>query len=235
MANPRNQLVRDQILTKAAEVFEKRGFGQSRIQDIADALALSRSALYHYFDSKDEILAALVDEYTGERIAGFEAIAGDTTRPARDRMNEALRRSISSRLSSGPRMRVLDQIVSEMPEELRRKLDNDRRRVLDYYAAIVRDGVASGEFRELDPATAALAVLGIASWTSWWYSPDGRKSPEELGEILVDVALNGLLNHDRRSGKLSRDALFARIRADLDAVERTAAEGRRRTGSPKQA
>ena len=220
MSNSRNRLVRDHILTKAAEVFETRGFGQSRIQDIAQAMDLSRSALYHYFDSKEEILAALVAEYAGDRLAGYEELARIKYRSARERMREALQRTISSRLVSGSRLRVLDQIGSEMPEDLRQRLDEGRHRVLDYYTDIVADGVASGEFRNIDPRTAALAVLGIASWTSWWYSPEGRKTPEELVEILVDVALNGLLVHDQRTEPLNREALFARIRADLDAIER---------------
>jgi hypothetical protein len=37
-----------------------------------------------------------------------------------------------------------------------------------------------------------LAILGIASWTSWWYSPTGRKSPEELAAVLLDVAFDGI-------------------------------------------
>lgn len=226
LANPRNRLVRDEILTKAAEVFETRGFGQSRIQDIAQTLHLSRSALYHYFDSKDTILAALVEEHVVERIAGGEELARDKHKPASDRMREALQRTISGRFASASRLRVLDRIASEMPENLRKKLDEGRRRVLEYYTDIIADGVASGEFRDIDTRTAALAVLGIASWTSWWYSPTGRKTPEELIETLVDVALNGLLAHDRHTGSLDREALFTRIRADLDAIERPATRSR---------
>ena len=67
-----------------------------------------------------------------------------------------------------------------------------RRRVLDLYTKLIQKGIDVGELRPLDACTAAFAILGIASWTSWWYSPAGRKSPEELAAVLVDVAFNGI-------------------------------------------
>ena len=219
LSNPRNQLVRDEILTKAAEVFEKRGFAQTRIQDIAQALDLSRSALYHYFKSKDEMLASLVQEHTSARLPALAELASAKTRPAGERLREALRRTIEIRLASGSRLRALDRLTAEMPEDLRKRFDKDRRRILDLYADIVADGIAEGEFRDVDTRTAALALLGLASWTSWWYSPDGRRSPDELTQALVDIALNGLVRPDGCSKPLDRAALLARVRADLDAIE----------------
>ena len=55
----RKELVRQELLTKAAEVFERQGFAQTTILDVAKAMQLSRSALYHYFKSKDEILSLI--------------------------------------------------------------------------------------------------------------------------------------------------------------------------------
>ncbi|WP_425304965.1 hypothetical protein [Bradyrhizobium erythrophlei] len=79
-----------------------------------------------------------------------------------------------------------------MPTEIRQKFDHGRRRVLDLNTRLIQNGIDAGELRRLDARTAALAILGIASWTSWWYSPTGRKSPEELAAVLLDVAFNGI-------------------------------------------
>ena len=56
--------------------------------------------------------------------------------------------------------------------------------------------MASGEFREVDPKIAAFAVIGMANWTSRWYSPSGSRTPEEIGEIIADLALHGLTARD---------------------------------------
>lgn len=216
-ANPRRELVREELLSRAAEVFAQRGFAQTRIQDIAAAVSLSRSALYHYFTSKEQILAALVEEHTQSRAEALRPLAEDTGRTALDRLREALRATVVERLSGGARLRVLDQLAVEMPLELRKVFDGGRRRILDVYTEIVADGVRRGEFRNVDPRTAALAVLGIANWTSWWYSPSGRKGPDELADLLVDIGLNGLVaTGPAAPAANTRAGLLAEIRERLD-------------------
>jgi AcrR family transcriptional regulator len=194
--NPRKELVREELITKAAEVFEKRGFAQTRIGDIAQALSLSRSSLYHYFRSKEEILAALVEEHTIDAAAGLERLVAPPELSATDRLRIALANSIMKRLAGGARIRVLDQLETEMPPDLKNIFNRARRQVLDLYTKLVEEGIEKGEFRAIDARTAALAVLGIANWTSWWYSPKGKKSPQELTEILVDIAVAGIAQPD---------------------------------------
>ena len=190
---PRKELVREEFLTKAADVFEKKGYAQTTIQDVAQALQLSRSALYHYFKSKDEILEALVLEHTEHAAEEMEQRLAARNDSPSDQLRELLAGSINGRMSmTGPRLRVLDQLAAEMPPEIRQKFDHGRRRVLDLYTRLIQKGIDAGELRPLDARTAALAILGIASWTSWWYTPTGRKSPEELAAVLLDVAFTGI-------------------------------------------
>ena len=217
--NPRKALVREELLTKAAEVFERLGFAQTRIQDIAEAMALSRSALYHYFTSKEEILAALVREMAERRAGELAIVAGDSSRPAVERLRSALRATIVERLSGGSRLRVLDQLAVEMPAELRKNFDRARRHILDLYTGIIAEGIERGEFRPIDARVAALAVLGIASWTSWWYSPQGRRTPGDLADILVEVGINGLIAAPGGVPATDRDGLLREIRARLDRLE----------------
>ncbi len=219
-ANPRKLLVREELLSKAAEVFAQQGYAQTRIQDIAQSMSLSRSALYHYFTSKEEILAALVEEHLERRASELERVAGDASRPAVERLRDALRATIIERLIGGPRLRVLDQLAVEMPADLRRTFDRGRRHILDLYTAVIADGIARGEFRPLDARVAALAVIGIASWTSWWYQPGGRKTPDDLADILVDIGVGGLLAAPGPAKAGTAQAgLLREIRDRLDQLE----------------
>src|SRR5689334_16288 len=196
----RKELVRDEILTKAADVFEKKGYAQTTILDVAQALELSRSALYHYFKSKDEILEALVMEHAEYAVEQIEQRFSKREGSPSETLRELLANSINGRMTRGVRMRVLDQLAVEMPPETRQKFDHGRRRFLDLYTRLIQRGIDAGEFRPVDARTAAFAILGIASWTSWWYSPAGRKSPEELAEILIDIAFHGLAQSPQGNG-----------------------------------
>jgi AcrR family transcriptional regulator len=189
---PRKELVREEFLTRAADVFERKGYAQTTIQDVAQALELSRSALYHYFRSKDEILEALVLEHTEHAAEQMEQRLARRDGSPSEQLRELLSNSINGRMTGGARLRVLDQLAAEMPADIKQKFDHGRRRVLDLYTRLIQKGIDAGELRPLDARTAALAILGIASWTSWWYSPAGRKSPEELAGLLVDIAFNGI-------------------------------------------
>src|SRR5437660_6714904 len=64
MGKSKKEALRRTVLEAAAKLFAQRGFGGTNLQDIADALGISRPALYYYFKSKEEILASLVDEVT---------------------------------------------------------------------------------------------------------------------------------------------------------------------------
>src|SRR5580704_13800655 len=60
-AGLRRRLVEREILERAAELFAERGFAGTTVQDIADALGMSRPALYYYVKSKDVLLEQLVE------------------------------------------------------------------------------------------------------------------------------------------------------------------------------
>jgi AcrR family transcriptional regulator len=220
---PRRELIRQEFLTKAAEVFEKRGFAQTRIQDVAEALELSRSALYHYFRSKDEILEALVSEHTEQVAEKMEAFVARHSGSPVDALRGLLSSSILGRMSGGARLRVLDQLAAEMPPKIKEHFERGRRRILDLHIKLIQEGIASGELRAVDPRIGALAALGIASWTSWWYSPAGRKSPPELAEMLIDIAVNGLARPASDQAKGGSPLQIIRsIRRDLAELERLA-------------
>ena len=60
-SSPRKDLVLEQLLNKAAELFLQRGYANTRMQDIAESMQMSRSSLYHYFENKEEVLLALTE------------------------------------------------------------------------------------------------------------------------------------------------------------------------------
>ncbi|WGR93688.1 TetR/AcrR family transcriptional regulator [Bradyrhizobium sp. ISRA435] len=68
------------ILTTACGLFARQGYMRASIADLADACKLSRGALYHYFESKEAILFAILDAHIHEMIADVEvSMAGKAT------------------------------------------------------------------------------------------------------------------------------------------------------------
>ncbi|WP_249123031.1 MULTISPECIES: TetR/AcrR family transcriptional regulator [unclassified Bradyrhizobium] len=191
--NPRKELVREQLIDIAAQLFGSKGYAQTGINDIARALGLGRSAIYHYFRNKEEILAALVEAEALTPSHRLQALIKIPGLSPTERLRRAIVDGMVRRLSAGSRFILLSQLETQIPDELGPVYMQGRRHIYDFYVQCISDGMASGEFRQVDAKLAAFAVIGMANWASRWYSPSGAKTPTEIGEIIADLALQSLV------------------------------------------
>jgi AcrR family transcriptional regulator len=219
--NPRKELVREQLIDIAAQLFDRKGYAQTNINDIATELGLGRSAIYHYFRNKEEILAAMVEAEALTPSHQLQILMEQPGLSASERIRRGVVDGIIRRLATGSRSILLSRLETQIPEELGPLYNQGRRHIYDFYVRCITEGIANGEFRELDPKIAAFAVIGMANWTSRWYSPKGSKSPKEIGEMMADFALQGL----RAEGDNAIDRNAARgtivsLRQRIDDLER---------------
>lgn len=219
--NPRKELVREQLIDIAAHLFDSKGYAQTSINDIARAIGLGRSAVYHYFRNKEEILAALVEAEALAPSHQLQELIEQTDLTPSERLRRAIVDGIKRRLSTGSRFILLARLEAQIPEELGPVYNKGRRDIYDFYVRCIADGIACGEFRQVDPKVAAFAVIGMANWTSRWYSPSGALSPEQIGEIIADIAMHGLTARDSavRNDAGIRGALKG-LREQIDWLER---------------
>jgi len=215
--NPRKELVREQLLDIAVKMFDSKGYAQTGMVDIAQELGLGRSAIYHYFGNKEEILAALVESETRNPLHQIDDLVRDRSLTPTERMRRVIRDGIVRRLSSGSRFVLLSRLEPQIPPHLESVYNRSRRQIFDFYVQCIRDGIAEGEFREVDPKIAAFAVIGMANWTSRWYTPTGPKTPFEIGEAIADFALQSLRRHDLTHGDAA--AVRATIQSLRDQIQ----------------
>jgi len=219
--NPRKELVREQLIDIAAALFDSKGYARTSINDIARAIGLGRSAVYHYFRNKEEILAALVEAEALQPSHQLQKLIEQRHLTPSERLRRAIIEGIVRRLSSGSRFILLSRLEAQIPEELGPLYNRGRRDIYEFYVRCISDGIASGEFRPADPKIAAFAVIGMANWTSRWYSPKGPLSPQEIGEIIADLALHALTA--RESAVKDRggvQAALQTVREQVDWLER---------------
>jgi len=215
--NPRKELVREQLIDIAAKMFDQKGYAQTGIGDIAQEIGLGRSAVYHYFRSKEEILAALVEAEALTPSHQLQELIDNTDLTPTERLRRAIVDGIVRRLSSGSRFILFSRLEAQIPEHLGGLYNQSRRQIYDFYVRCISEGIRAGEFRDVDPKIAAFAVIGMANWTSRWYSPAGPKTPREIAEIIADIAMQGLRAPKRGNGDLA--ALRARIQSLRGEIE----------------
>src|SRR3954453_22414059 len=104
------------ILTNAARLFSEEGYMRASIADLADACKLSRGALYHYFESKEAILYAILDAHIREMIRCVEAevsVGGSTLTQFR----KVIRAIVEVNAKSPQEQRVLIHDLSFLNED----------------------------------------------------------------------------------------------------------------------
>jgi AcrR family transcriptional regulator len=220
-ANVRRGLVEQEIYHHATRLFAERGFAGTTFQDIADAVGLTRPALYHYVRSKDELLAKLVAEITVDAAARFWSIARRDDLSAAEKVHEIIAASVRRQAEHTTRYQLLIKSEADLPEDIAAQHAAARHAVLRALSGVIEAGIAEGTFRPLAPRVAALALLGMNNWVAWWYQPDGRYDLDSICEQLADMAVAALRNpDDRNPASEGPRGVLELVRQDLDRLER---------------
>lgn len=114
----------DDILRAGAEVFARRGFAATRVEDILDAAGVARRTFYKYFASKEDVLSAIYELATRELTSHIQAAAvGGGARDPLHALRLGLDAYLDYHLANAPLLRVLVQqaLVSDSPLARRRR------------------------------------------------------------------------------------------------------------------
>jgi AcrR family transcriptional regulator len=181
----------DDILAKAGELFDAQGYGETSLQDIADAVGVARPSLYHYFASKEEILVTLVERTIVVRDEIIERVTSTDGDP-RERL-ETLLIEVGRSTSSNPAgLRLVLNAGGALPPEIRRRDVGSRRAMFELLSGVLADGMRAGAFRPADER--ATAAMVIAALTGLQYHDIGGISvaPDEAARHLAALLLDGL-------------------------------------------
>jgi len=186
-----------EIYRAAAQIICDKGYDATSMNDIAEAVGITKSGLYHHVSGKGNLLFSIMN-------FGLDSLEEQVILPARAILDAEQRlrtiianhvRLITSRSTTqgnNPVTIVVDEVAGlTVPQ--RRKIDQRKRA----YVELIREALTQlkdeGKLRELDVTAATFSLLGMILWLSRWYSPEGRLSPEQVSEEVTKIALSGLL------------------------------------------
>ncbi|GAA2035194.1 TetR/AcrR family transcriptional regulator [Agromyces tropicus] len=178
------------ILEVAVAAFNEYGYDATSMGVLADRLGLSKSAIYHHFTSKDEILERALDQALGS-LEGVLDEAGAATGTAADRLDHVLRGAVRVLVEQLPYVTLLLRVRGNTDVE-RRALA--RRRAFDKrVTALVAEAQAEGTLRsDIDVRVVERLLFGMINSIVEWYRPGGREDADRLADDVVAVALDGL-------------------------------------------
>lgn len=184
---------RQALIDSALELFGSNGYAVTSVQEITEAAGVTKGAFYHHFESKEDLLALIHDQFLDLQLAMLRQALEKDEDPA-VRLRDLLRALLATtaRYQANVTVFYLERrhLTGERFEAMRRKRDEFDRLFLE----VIERGIAEGRFRsDLDPRIAGLGILGMCAWVHQWYRPGGRYTAEQIADIFSEMALAGLL------------------------------------------
>jgi len=202
------QVKREAVIRAAAHAFNRKGYHNTSLDDIAAALEVTKPTVYYYVNNKEQLLFECF-------VAGVERIrtalreVRHGAAPARERLNAVLRDYAEAVASEFGwcMVRVEDQDLSpdmsSHVKAMKSEIDQGIRR-------LIREGIQDGSIHPCDPKMAAFALAGSLNWIAHWYREDQSMNAAEVAAAFIAVFDNGLQprsaadNSDRARRRPSR-------------------------------
>ncbi|MEO9323960.1 TetR/AcrR family transcriptional regulator [Nocardioides sp. C4-1] len=181
------------VLRRAIELFNTRGYDATSINDLAQDLGVTKSAIFHHVSSKEELLAAALDEALDGLSRAIDAAAvTHSETSAYERLRATVAESVRILSAHLPAVTLLLRVRGNSPVELDALR---RRRVIDEkLAALVAEAADEGALRtDLPPDLISRLIFGTVNSLVEWYRPGGALSPDELAETVAGMAFEGLV------------------------------------------
>jgi AcrR family transcriptional regulator len=177
---------RTSIVEHAAELFATRGFRGASMADLAAACATSKSLLYHYYPSKEELLYAVMLSHIDLLVADAAAV-GREPGSAREKLDLMLHRFMHHYVGAASRQKVLLNDLAHLPDEKRANIVAKQRAIIE---------AVQGMLVEIDPALSSdpvgarvrtMLLFGMINWTHTWFDPAGSASADAVADAAFKL------------------------------------------------
>src|SRR5262245_35432214 len=189
-----------EIYRAAAQIICEKGYDAASMNDIAEAVGITKAGIYHHISGKTDLLYHIIN-------FGLDSLEEEVITPSREIADaeERLRAIITNHVQlitarsttdgNSPVSIVVDE-VGGLTATQRRKIDQRKRVYVDLIRQTLDELKLQGKLSEVDVTVAAFSLLGTILWLSRWYRPDGRLSPEQISDEVAKIVLGGLLKSE---------------------------------------
>ena len=174
----------EEIISAAAALFARQGYRATTLNDVAAAIGVKKASVYHYIESKDELLIAIYSRIFDRIEKAVRPIAALDLSP-----DERLRRMIHAHVAIVAEERnmltVSFQEEAELPEKHQRAIRRRKRAYEKLFEDVVDEGKNKGVFRDVDVGVAVKGLLGMCNWLHTWYRQEHGTPAEIAGEFAL--------------------------------------------------
>ena len=201
--------IRDGILKSAARLFAAKGYPNTSIVDLADACNSSRGALYHYFESKEQILLAILQTHLETVLGELSAITSQRL-DAVENLRALVRRLMVLNSQNQAEQITLLNETNQLDEAARVRIAGKQREIVDLFVAALSRLDAQQRMTPARRKAYGMMLLGALNYTYAWYDPQGAVTPETYADMTLDAFVGGFVNPQAEQTQAQAPAKTAR-------------------------
>jgi TetR/AcrR family transcriptional regulator, cholesterol catabolism regulator len=182
-----------EIINLSAELFRSQGFAETSIEDVANAAGILKGSLYHYINTKEDLLFAIIDEIyvrTDVKFQRVQAFEGDVA----SQLGLFIDLHMEDTGDLAAKVAVFTTEYRSLPEDRREQVQQRR----DAYEELLHRLITKGQQEQvflahLDARITAIGILQMLNGTYKWYVPEGTRTMEEITRDFKRIIFRGIL------------------------------------------
>jgi len=179
----------DDITRAAVDLFSTQGYANTSVQQIVEAAGVTKGAMYHYFESKDDLLFSIYERMLTLQTNHLEEIVGRGG-PTAQTLHDVCVDVVETSIDFLPEGTVFFRSVHMLSEPRQKEVTRRRRQYHDVFAGLIERGQEEGLYRTDIPRAVLVAhFFADVHYLSNWYSPDGAEDKGVLARQLTDLFL----------------------------------------------
>ncbi len=187
-----------EVYRAAAQIILRKGYDATSVNDIANALGMTKAGLYHYISGKKELLFDIMtfglDELNQECVVPAHSIVDPS-----ERLHFIITKHADLVTRGEGAITILVDEITALTPVQNRKITARKREYFDKLRATLDELKAQGNLHDVNTTTATFCILGMVNWLSRWFRPDGLLRPDQIGEEISKIVLHGLLRPEEAS------------------------------------
>jgi len=196
---------RDQeVLDAAAKIFHSRGYADASVQDIADELGILKGSLYHYIDSKEELLFRIFDESHRQAWVIVEEVS-QIDGPPLERLRAYIERYLAWYLENLERVSLYFTEWRHLTGERRDTVIEQRHGYETFLRNLIKEAQKAGDVSsDLNLTHAMSYIYGGIQNAPVWYRREGPDSPTQIAASYADMTIGLVTGTTPRKRRRSR-------------------------------
>lgn len=187
------------ILSQASKLFNGRGSRSTTLLDIAQSLGLTKTSLYYYVKTKEELIYQCYMSALDSLLQGLDQIEKHHN-SGLDRLQAVYRAHFidwrEAQLGNRPHRAALLEIAS-LGDQHREEVEKRYTEMFLRLRQIVRDGISEGSLRPVESAAVTLCMIGSMQWSFNWLRTVPLENIESISDAACDLLINGLASGEQ--------------------------------------